>query len=326
MQGLLSSLYQIVRYGQNTNSYKFALWRALVRLAAQTDQHSPKISTQLLAPIFLELYWPLEVTYHLRQGTDPDKDPIVMVAIRKLMKDGLIFHGMNLTDFKKRQPSAYANLVAATERKAFDYVIACFHTVRGVEAAPMFFSHRATQGRSGGEIVLTKDAREFLISNGPMIDYVAVAGWVNFTEGFSSSPKLVTKLSGEKHKRGSLAVWRKSLAEIQAEKCFYCDTTAIDKPEVDHVLPWSYVLEDRTWNLVLSCGRCNGTKSDRLPPMHQIEKLVARNIALVSDQIAVSDSKFLRHFDEWHSRDLSAHLRSMYDQAVAEQYPVWTRN
>jgi hypothetical protein len=33
MDPYLTALYQIVEVGQNTNSYKFALWRALARLA-----------------------------------------------------------------------------------------------------------------------------------------------------------------------------------------------------------------------------------------------------------------------------------------------------
>lgn len=206
--GLLNALYQIIHNGQNTNSYKFALLRALARLAPETDPDDPKITTRQLAPIFLELYWPLEVVYHLRQGIDPDKDPVVMVAIRRLAEKGLIDHGMNLTEFKKHQPDAYAELVALTARKAFTYVIACFHTVRRSDVSPTFFTHSATQGSSGEAIVLTSTAREFLIANGPIINYMAVAGWVTFTEGFSSSPKLVAKLSGQKPKRGSLSRWR----------------------------------------------------------------------------------------------------------------------
>ena len=43
----------IVTKGLNTNSYKFALWRALANLAPDTDQKRPNISKQQLAPLFL---------------------------------------------------------------------------------------------------------------------------------------------------------------------------------------------------------------------------------------------------------------------------------
>ena len=79
MDRYIAVLYEIVTRGRNTNSYKFALWRALANLAPSTDERSPKISKHDLSPLFLEYYWPLEVKYHIRQGIDPDKDPIVMV-------------------------------------------------------------------------------------------------------------------------------------------------------------------------------------------------------------------------------------------------------
>ena len=77
-------LHAIVTQGQNANSYKFALWRALANLAANMDVRNPKISKLDLAPLFVRYYWPLEVKYHIRQGLDPDKDPIVMSLIRQL--------------------------------------------------------------------------------------------------------------------------------------------------------------------------------------------------------------------------------------------------
>lgn len=48
-------------------------------------------------------------------------------------------------------------------------------------------------------------------------------------------------------------------------------------PEVDHVLPWSFVLEDRTWNLVVACRKCNNEKRDRLANMVALERLCVRN-------------------------------------------------
>src|SRR6516164_9072059 len=104
MDQYVSVLYEIVTRGLNTNSYKFALWRALARLAPATEETNPKIFKRDLSPIFLEYYWPLEVKYHIRQGIDPDKDPIVMKLIRRLIKAGKIDQGETLEEFKKRVP------------------------------------------------------------------------------------------------------------------------------------------------------------------------------------------------------------------------------
>ena len=84
MDQYIVTLYEIVKNGSKANSYKFALWRALASLAPATGERSPNISKHDLAPLFLRYYWPLEVKYHIRQSTDPDKDPIVMKLIRQL--------------------------------------------------------------------------------------------------------------------------------------------------------------------------------------------------------------------------------------------------
>jgi hypothetical protein len=84
MDSYLSTLYEIVTRGRNTNSYKFALWRALAALAPT----SAVISKRDLSPLVLRYYWPLEGKYYIRHGIDPDKDPTVIVPIRRLLATG----------------------------------------------------------------------------------------------------------------------------------------------------------------------------------------------------------------------------------------------
>jgi 5-methylcytosine-specific restriction endonuclease McrA len=100
--------------------------------------------------------------------------------------------------------------------------------------------------------------------NTKLIDYVAVSGWVRFTEQFTAAPKLHDKIDGSNLRRGVVSVWRDSLMAIQNGKCFYDAGHDISAAEVDHVLPWSFVLEDRTWNLVLACRNCNNEKRELL--------------------------------------------------------------
>jgi hypothetical protein len=56
MDRYISALYEIATRGRNTNSYKFALWRALASLAATTSKKSPKVSKHDLSPLFLRYY------------------------------------------------------------------------------------------------------------------------------------------------------------------------------------------------------------------------------------------------------------------------------
>jgi CRISPR/Cas system Type II protein with McrA/HNH and RuvC-like nuclease domain len=110
---------------------------------------------------------------------------------------------------------------------------------------------------------------------------------------------------------------------IQNGKCFYDARHDMAASEVDHVLPWSFVLEDRTWNLVLACRKCNNDKRDKLTSVDTVEKLCARNEQLLKKHFG-TDSGFYRHFDEWQSRNLSSYVKGLYDQAVADGFPDWS--
>ena len=322
MDRYINVLYQIVSVGQKTNSYKFALWRALARLAPLTDPSNPIISKHELSPVFLDYYWPLEVKYHIRQSIDPDKDPIVMTQIRELMKTGTIKHGETLKEFHKRASAQYETLRTKVAKECFDDVIPRFHNVRSTAITPEIFRYTGVVGRAGDIIELTSDSRRFLTENTKLIDYVAVSGWVRFTEQFTAAPKLHDKIDGSNLRRGVVSVWRDSLMAIQNGKCFYDPSHDMSTPEVDHVLPWSFVLEDRTWNLVLACRNCNNGKRDRLTDANSLERLCGRN-----DQILKrgrnANSAFGRHFTEWHTRNLSSYVRGLYDQAVADGFPQW---
>jgi hypothetical protein len=322
MDQYINVLHQIVAAGQKTNSYKFALWRAIARLAPLTDEIHPTISKHDLSPLFLEYYWPLEVRYHLRQGIDPDKDPIVMKLIRNLLKLKTVAHGETLQDFRKRLSKDYNVLVTKVAKDAFDDVIPRFHQVRGAAITPKIFSYAGKIGRVADVIELTAGSRHFLIEYKKLIDYVAVSGWVRFTEQFTSAPRLHDKIDGTNLRRGAISMWRTTLSAIQNGRCFYDDSHEMTSAEVDHVLPWSFVLEDRTWNLVLACRKCNNQKRDRLTDLPILEKLCSRNQQIRDDKIKVG-SAFGRNFDEWRSRDLSAYIKGLYDQATADGFPKW---
>jgi hypothetical protein len=277
MDGHIAALYEIVTEGRKTLSYKFALWRALAILAPKTDEANPKIFKHDLAPLFLHYYWPLEVKYHIRQGIDPDKDPIIMVLVRRLVEAGKIRLGETLKEFEKRMPEEHKTLLAQVARRAFDHVIPRFHNVRGVSIALAIFTFKGVTEKAGDIIELTRDGRRFLIDYRKLIEYVAVSGWVRFTEAFTSAPRLHDKIDGADLKRGAVAQWRSPLSAMQNGKCFYDECHDMTYPEVNHVLPWSFVLEDRTWNLVLACRKCNSEKRDRLTNMDALERLCARN-------------------------------------------------
>jgi CRISPR/Cas system Type II protein with McrA/HNH and RuvC-like nuclease domain len=155
-----------------------------------------------------------------------------------------------------------------------------------------------------------------------LVDYLAICGWVRFIERSTSAPKLHDKIDDVNLRRGAVSQWRAALIAIQNGKCFYDASHDMAVPEVDHLIPWTYVLEDRTWNLVLACRKCNNDKSDRLTNLDAVQRLCTRNSQITEGGIH-ADAKFLRHFEEWESRDLSAHIQALHRQAVADRFPFW---
>src|SRR5262249_346958 len=113
-----------------------------------------------------------------------------------------------------------------------------------------------------------------------------------------------------------------ALVEIQSGKCFYDETHDMSSPEVDHLLPWSFVLEDKTWNLVLARRKCNNAKRDRLTDVGALELLCSRNDKILRGAIK-ADAVFTGHLDERHWRNLTGYVKGLYDQAVADGFPNW---
>jgi hypothetical protein len=229
MDPYISTLFEIVTKGRNTNSYKFALWRALATLAPNTNQERSVISKHDLSPLFLGYYWPLEVKYHVRQGIDPDKDPIVMKLIRQLVNPRTINQGESLSEFQKRMPEEYTSLLREIAQNAFEDVIPRFHIVHGVAIEPPIFTFTGREGKAGDTITLTTGGRQFLIEYRKLIDYVAVSGWVRFTEGFTSPPKLHDKIDGTKSKRGAVTQWR-DFCQCKMENAFTTRATSWNFP------------------------------------------------------------------------------------------------
>lgn len=71
--------------------------------------------------------------------------------------------------------------------------------------------------------------------------------------------------------------------------CFYCGEQIEGKIHVDHVIPRQVIYHDEIWNLVLSHEFCNLQKSDYLPSMVYVEKLIVRNEHFISSKHPISN-------------------------------------
>lgn len=318
---LLDSIVTILERGLNTNSYKFALLRALADYGRQ-GAASDLISFEWLAERFLAYYWPLTVQFRVRQSTDAAKDPVIMKFIRREVAELQMPSDFTLDKFRRGHQERYAKLLDRCVSKGgcFDEVISRFHNLRSGQVKEKLYD------ADWAGVRLRPNVLPFLASQCRALSLLAIGAWVRFTEQYTTAPRLYEKIAGTKPDRKH-EKYRTDLLAIDGPACFYCGGTSEKTLHVDHFLPWSYVLEDRLWNLVLACETCNSQKSDQTPADPFVEKLLRRNLGLldrVNDGQASDVSMHaVRDLREFTAARLEENLRTLIANCRADEFGVW---
>ena len=127
--------------------------------------------------------------------------------------------------------------------------------------------------------------------------------WARFLEQINDDNvlmRVIDKLELATPKREDLSVYREILRkEFEEDTCFYCGKKLGKNIHVDHFIPWSFVKDDKLWNFVLSCARCNERKSNKLPKQDFLIKIEQRNKG-----IQVVDNIIVQKDFERYSQDL----------------------
>ena len=132
-------------------------------------------------------------------------------------------------------------------------------------------------GWNPGDDFITSDDEtlSFIRRSAHALETIANHWWARYLERVNMLAPLIIE------KRSSLAKYVKLLRVTDRTQCFYCERPVEDgeTPHVDHVIPWSFLLSDPLWDLVLSCASCNLAKSDVLPDTRYLDKLAAVAVA-----------------------------------------------
>ncbi|HEY1867711.1 MAG TPA: HNH endonuclease domain-containing protein [Candidatus Cybelea sp.] len=192
--------------------------------------------------------------------------------------------------------SAREKLDAKMARLLTINVLAAFHTSKPVDM-PMLY-----EWKPGCDSVrISSSSHAFLIQHAQALELIANFYWAEFLENCNRlAPRIVQKVARDAARRGSLAKYLKILMNETALHCFYCEGLFGEKtPTVDHVIPWSFLLEEGLWDLVLACAKCNGAKSDLLPSRNFIDKLIDRNrkLSTAGISLGISDVEITRLYE-----------------------------
>ena len=314
----LSSVARILDRGTNTNSYKFALLRTLIRLTQSPESAAIAIGRGHLAEEFVRLYWPLTLRFKIRQATVPDKDPVVMRLIREAVARCRASEDIELRRFQKDFAPEYSRLIQQVASAAFNDVIPRFHKVARQTVEPRLYDV------TGGGISIHPDVQRFLQANEKVLDLLAVGAWVKFTEKFTSAPRLYEKIQGLPPRRSSLKYYADYFAEAGVSDCFYCGVELDQNGHIDHFIPWRFVAEDKVWNLVLACASCNSQKSSLTPNDRYANKLLQRNDQLLAADPNDLPKKVRNDLVELRGRVPGEHVRMFLDACRADGFGIWS--
>lgn len=250
-----------------SSTYKPALLKALTRLVQSSDDL--RIPLVTIGDEFAHMYWNQTVIYHLRQAAALTKEAEVIKAIREVARTTASRRFVELpVGIRLRLAERMAKILTIN-------VLSAFHASKPDTMEPLYL-----WALGDDAIVLTTAAQNFLRIECAPLELMANYFWAKFLESCNRlAPHIISKVERMGLDRGNLRKYLSILLEAGDSRCFYCDGILGDGGRhIDHVIPWSFLLEDPLWDLVIACPRCNIRKSDWLPERKFIDLLVVRNI------------------------------------------------
>ena len=200
------------------------------------------------------------------------------------------------------------------------------------------------------EVIFSKDWIKMIQDN-----TVAILGWIQYEKvkwlqnNNPDVPGLVYKLAPLNEKMRKLANVRKLWTSImdmhEIHDVFTEEIIKVDDFDVDHFVPWSFVMNDELWNLMPMDSGLNSSKSNKLPKWDPFFKKFAENQFIMYEEINSKEAirklfeKCYRDnlhsiwanqelYRQGNSRDefykiLETNMKPVYDSARRQGYQLW---
>lgn len=278
----LRTLQRVLKEGDFTATYKFALLQAMMDLSVESrivDGSRLHIGYRSLAARFVEYYWNHSAPYRPGKGVDG-------VLAQSTGRQAAVIAQIN----SAREATGARTLAQLRRDKRFEALLG--RVARTIREQPV----RYIQNLNGGRVDFLFDADEsgILLKAGvawclqefyDLIQGQVRAGWVAQVRAIRRNADLIGShkdlesfLFGQD--RLALGKVRERLVDLDGNRCFYCDRSATCDMEVDHFVPWSRYPRDLGHNFVLAHRKCNGSKRDALAStehyIHWSERLASR--------------------------------------------------
>ena len=186
---------------------------------------------------------------------------------------------------------------------------------------------------------------------------VAILGWIQYEKvkwlqnNNPEVPGLVYKLAPMDEKMRKLnnvrKLWEGILDISEVRDVFTGEAVVPKKYDVDHFIPWSFVMNDELWNLMPMDSSLNSSKSNKLPKWDPFFKRFATNqyllYGLIHDMDGIHKLFEACYRDNLHSiwagqelyrkgntqeefyNILQKNMQPVYDSARRQGYEIWSR-
>ena len=271
------------------NSYKFGLIKSILDNIFNGVKKSDGVFftyTELFAK-FAENYWNLVIKYDLRQMRPDGKS--YLSKVETILKESVIGDELLVSlRFESIDEEKKKKIISKVTSECKKCVIGALYED--------FDRNIYSFDLSDEGLTLNYCIYEFLLKYKIEIEKLNYFSWAKFLEQVNDDNALIRvidKLELSTPKRGDLSIYRELLRkEFEENNCFYCGCKLNEKKiHVDHFIPWSFVKDDKIWNFVLSCPKCNEKKNNRVPSKDYIIVIENRNkkIRTINNKIIETD-------------------------------------
>lgn len=259
---------------KKTSTYKFGFLKSILDslFSGEMTNRGYELSFLTLFSKFAENYWNLVTKYHLKQMRYNGSGILsgLELVFNKALQKSITIGDLEFTSLSETDRNTIIDEVIKNCKK--NVVGAMYGNFEGILYG---FDLKEMQ------IWLNPVSYEFLLKHKFELDKLNYYAWAKYLEKINDDNvlvKVLDKLDEATPKRNDLSIYREILRrEFEQDRCFYCGKVISDKGEVDHIIPWKLVREDRIWNFVLSCKSCNSKKNDKIPDKGLMIKVLERN-------------------------------------------------
>lgn len=293
------------------NSYKFGFIKAMLDSVFHGVE-SPKGFYYLYEDLFERFaanYWNLVTKYQLKQMRPDSKSQYSKVEkiIKSITKENA---ALQMIEYEVLDSDTREGFIKEVTRECKKYVIGALYED---------FDESIYEFDLKGEgLTLSKCYRNFMIKYKPELEKLNYYAWARFLYQINDDEALVRvldKLELATPRRNDLSVYRQLLLnEFSQDTCFYCGRKLGKEIHVDHFIPWSFAKDDKIWNFVLTCPKCNLRKNNQIPDKDYLVKIQARNGIIRGSSIPFIEMEFEQYSD--------AMMESIWEYAQKDGFKI----